>query len=116
MRARKLVILMGNKYNRFKVEVGNSENSADNSSGTSMSLTGAIALMLESAFKEGMRLGQAKERDEEYTPSIGPFFSRDVVQTKAGHVGEDQDFYSDREFVDLEERFDLTDGKRGDGE
>jgi len=105
---------MANKYNRFKVEVGNSENSVDNWSATSMSLTGAIASMLQSAFKEGVKLGQAKERDEDYTSGIGPFFSREVIQVQAGHVGEDQDFYSDREFIDLEERFDLTDGKRGD--
>lgn len=110
------MIVVDNEYNRFKVEVGNSENPVDNSSGTSMSLTGAIALMLENAFKKGVRLGQAKERDEEYTPDIGPFFSRDDVQVKAAHVGEDQDWYSSRDFVDLESELDLTDGKRGENQ
>jgi len=103
-----------NEYNRFKVEVGDSENSVDNWSATSMSLTGAIASMLQSAFKEGVKVGEAKAKDENYTSGIGPFFSRDVVQIKAAHVGEDQDWYSDREFVDLEDEFDLTDRKRGD--
>lgn len=105
---------MENDYNRFKVQVGDSEDSVDNQSATSMSLTGAIALMLQTAFKEGVKVGEAKAKGEDYTSGIGPFFSRDVVKVKAARVGEDQDWYSDRDFSDLEAEFDLTDGKRGD--
>lgn len=67
---------------RYRVEVVNGAESPPSATGPS--LNGAVAHMLQMAFREGVKFGKSQANDEACSPMIGPFFSEDDVSVLAG--------------------------------